>query len=153
MESISLELNSSVSNSVQSTGERTVSTPSAEEPLDLSIKTSSHEITSQQFTVPVHNYYLPPLQSLLNPTFISWFLSQGYVAPTPLLTARQLQNGSTIADNVPTQVPSLSWPKSDNEEGNGRSVNVHRKHYQAEENNLIDKIKVGYNLSFFGMFR
>ena len=153
MESISLELNSSVSNSVQSTGERTVSTPSAEEPLDLSIKTSSHEIAAQQFTVPVHNYYLPPLQSLLNPTFISWFLSQGYVAPTPLLTARQLQNGSTIADNVPTEVPSLSWPKSDNEEGNGRSVNVHRKHYQAGKNNLVDKIKVGYDISSFGMFR
>ena len=103
MESISLELNSSVSNSVQSTGERTVSNQSAEQPLDLSMKTSSHEIAAQQLTVPVHHYYLPPLQSLLSPTFIKLVFESG------LHTAHTFINRTPIAKWVDHSRQCANW--------------------------------------------
>ena len=68
---------------------------------------SKNDIAAQQYTVPVRNYFLPLMQSPLHPIFEKWFLNQGYVAPTLLVTTRQTQSRSTIASNVPIEVPSL----------------------------------------------
>ena len=153
MESISIELNSSVSNTVQSNGEQTVATPPAEEPLDLRMKTSNHEIVAQQFTVPVHNYSSSAMRNLFNNICLNWLLSQCCVASTSLAITHQTQSGSTTAVNVPTEVPPLSSANSDNQRGNKQRGRVARNNYKPGENKLIDKIKVGYDISFFGMFR